>query len=104
MFYAWVVFLGFCLLLPCTLVFWFALAYDLFCSLFWLGFGYGLTLLVFCCKPCSYCVWLGLLYIFFALLLGYLVWFGCFCFGCIVWGFGGLIVVLRLFKGVLGAG
>jgi hypothetical protein len=82
MFYAWVVFLGFSLLVSCTLVFWFALAYDFFCSLFWLGFGLGLLDSCFFYKPYCCCVWLGLFAFLFAL-FGGVIWFGLGWLGCL---------------------
>jgi len=81
------------------LFFGFALAYDLFCNLFWLGFGLGLLDSCFFYKPYCCCVWFGLFALLFALFGGVWLWYVLVGLG---WLGGGVIVVLRLFKGVLG--
>lgn len=72
---------GFSLLLPCALVFWFALALCLFLPLFFVGFGIGWLFAV--CFPFLVAVvfgWLGCLYCF-AILWAYFVSYCVFCFG-----------------------
>jgi hypothetical protein len=96
MFYAWVVFLGFCLLVSCTLVFWFAFIYDLFCSFFWLGFGLGLLDSCFFISLIVVAFGWGLFAFLFALFGGviwfgmllsycFVIWWGWWVYGCLYW-------------------